>query len=81
MQASVVGNVSVSFFDAEAGWSAVGPVSLAARTQPNVSDTTHSAVHGVPPSDAAVRLLLECMTEELCKVGQVLWQPSRGQYS
>lgn len=38
-QVTVHGNMSVSFFDAEAGWSPVGPVTLAARMEPSVSDT------------------------------------------
>eukprot|EP00878_Enallax_costatus_P021111 GHUV01022342.1.p1 GENE.GHUV01022342.1~~GHUV01022342.1.p1 ORF type:complete len:199 (+),score=11.48 GHUV01022342.1:381-977(+) len=36
LKVSVIGSVSVSFFDAEAGWSDVGPVTVAARTEPTV---------------------------------------------
>jgi len=36
LQASVTGNLTVSFYDAEAGWGSLGPVLLAARTNPQV---------------------------------------------
>jgi hypothetical protein len=36
LQASVTGNLTVSFYDAEAGWGALGPVELLARTNPQV---------------------------------------------
>lgn len=38
-QASVTGNLTVSFYDAEAGWGALGPVMLSARTNPQVMQT------------------------------------------
>lgn len=37
LQASVTGNLTVSFYDAEAGSGALGPVMLSARTNPQVS--------------------------------------------
>ncbi|KAF8065615.1 tmem106b [Scenedesmus sp. PABB004] len=36
LSVSVAGNVSVSFFTAEAGWTDVGPVKLAPRSEPSV---------------------------------------------
>lgn len=38
-QASVTGNVTVSFYDAEAGWGALGPAMLSARSNPQVQCT------------------------------------------
>jgi hypothetical protein len=35
-QASVSGNLTVSFYDAEAGWGALGPALLPARTNPQM---------------------------------------------
>jgi hypothetical protein len=49
--------MSVSFFDAEAGWSAVGPVTLAAREQPSVSTTAAAAAAAAEPLHVALQLL------------------------
>lgn len=37
-QAYVTGNLTVAFYDAAAGWTAVGPVRLAPRADPTVSE-------------------------------------------
>lgn len=43
LKASVTGNLTVSFYDAEAGWGSLGPVLLAARTNPQVLSMTVDA--------------------------------------
>eukprot|EP00879_Flechtneria_rotunda_P026473 GHRR01028228.1.p1 GENE.GHRR01028228.1~~GHRR01028228.1.p1 ORF type:complete len:227 (+),score=75.36 GHRR01028228.1:747-1427(+) len=42
LKVSVTGNLTVSFFDAEAGWAAIGPVTLPARLNPSISNQTLS---------------------------------------